>query len=674
MNRSLLDIFSRFPKALLTTGVAIGMVTQPVTAPAAPAPSGALGTQGSTTTSQPNILYIVADDLGYSDLHAFGGEINTPNLDLLVQNGRILTNFHVSTVSAVTRSMMYTGVDHHLIGEGTMGAPMDERSGLPGYEGYLNDRAVSIGQLLRDGGYHPYIVGKWHLGSTATTQTPDAWGFEHSYVLLGGATSNHFGHEALGSRNYTCDGQYVQPGQASQPAGCETPIAAQGGVFYDTDFYTQQIIKYIDGGLTLSDGKPFAAFVEYTSPHWPLQVTDSYRNKYAGKYDVGYDAIRAARLARLATLGISHQIAANPGVPDQITAPPGVTGANPKYISAVHPKDDTYTAYGAGQPDPKWSSMTANQQKLYARYMEIYAGMVENLDNNVGLIIQHLKDTGQYNNTLIIFHADNGAEGWPLSATQDTNNFNQLSHLGNDLTSAICSPTCNVQYGLRWAEVSASPFKLFKGYTSEGGVSAPTIIKLPGQTAALPILRTYFHITDMVPTLLDYAGVTPPATAAPALYQSGEIGQSGALVAKVATADQILTGSSLPSINVNQGKVVYDDPVAHKTKYVYGIQGLSMRKFLENKALGVLHTGPVGEEQYGRTYLYHEPWKAIWLDPNWGGRADGQWMLFNMNSDRGETNDVSGANPAIIQQLYNEWKVYMNNSFAEEPLHPVGYY
>lgn len=188
------------------------------------------------SAKRPNILYIMADDLGYSDIHAFGGEINTPNLDALVASGRILSNHHTGTVCAITRAMLISGTDHHLVGEGTMGVPTDERRGLPGYEGYLNDRALSFAQLLKDAGYHTYIAGKWHIGSgivgsaTGSGQTPDQWGFERSYVLLGGAATNHFAHEPAGSSNYTEDGRYVQPGQPGQPGD------AGGSVRVDRDF------------------------------------------------------------------------------------------------------------------------------------------------------------------------------------------------------------------------------------------------------------------------------------------------------------------------------------------------------------------------------------------------------------------------------------------------------
>ncbi|HEY3667151.1 MAG TPA: sulfatase-like hydrolase/transferase, partial [Polyangiaceae bacterium] len=349
---------------------------------------------------QPNILYIMADDLGYSDIHALGGEIDTPNLDALISNGRILTNHHAGTVSAITRSMLISGTDHHLVGEGTMGAPNDERKGLPGYEGYLNDSSLSLAELLKDAGYHTYMAGKWHIGSgiaggaTTSGKTPDQWGFEHSYALLGGAASNHFAHEAAGSKNYTQDGAYVQPGQPNQPGG----TGGTPAVFYSTDFYTQQLISDIDSNK--DDGKPFFAYAAYTSPHWPLQVPEPWLSKYRGRYDQGYDAIRAARIARLQSLGIiPYSWTPHPALPETLTRPAASANngtAAAKYLSAVHAAADGFDDYGAGFVNKSWSSLSDLEKKSQARYMEIYAGMVSNLDSNIGLLIQHLKDIGAY--------------------------------------------------------------------------------------------------------------------------------------------------------------------------------------------------------------------------------------------------------------------------------------
>ena len=632
----------RRQKTLVSTSIALaGMGTlTPSVAAADPGELPASGNSASpeghgtnaarrATRDRPNILYLVADDLGYSDLGAFGGEIRTPNLDQLVQDGTTLTNFHTGSVSAVTRSMLYSGTDHHLVGEGTMGAPNDERRGLPGYEGYLNDRALSVAQLLQDGGYHTYIAGKWHLGSDISRgQTPDAWGFEHSYTLLGGAARDHFGHEVAGSRNYASDGKYVQPGQPGQPGG-------DGTAFYDADFYAQKLIEYVD---SRKDGQPFAAFATFTSPHWPLQVPEPYLSAYRGQYDVGYDVIRERRLFRQKLLGLiplNHSM--NPGLPETPTPSPATPNngtPQARYLSATH-NDPSYVDYGPGLVDKKWDSLSPSEKQLYARYMEIYAGMVENLDHNVGVLIQHLKDIGEYDNTVIVFHSDNGAEGWPLSPFQDAfnsqpANFAKLGQSGS-----------NVQYGLRWAEVGATPLKLVKGHAAEGGVSVPAIVRLPGQTGG-GVIREFAHVTDSAPTLLELAHIDPPTEPAPPLLDAN-------------------------GVDRNQGKVVY------KGRYVYPITGVSLVDELEGRGRGPVHKDPVGEEQYGRAYLHDGPWKALWTEPPLGP-VDGHWQLFHIDTDRAETSDVSAENPDVIERLVQEWEDYMTRVGGVEPLRPRGYY
>ncbi|WP_250520064.1 arylsulfatase [Caballeronia sp. NCTM1] len=601
----------------------------------------------------PNILYIMADDLGYSDIHAFGGEINTPNLDALVASGRILTNHHTGTVCAITRAMLISGTDHHLVGEGTMGTPTDERKGLPGYEGYLNDRALSVAQLLKDGGYHTYMAGKWHIGSgivgstTGGGQTPDQWGFEHSYALLGGAATNHFAHEPAGSKNYTEDGQYVQPGQPGQPGGA----GGSPSVFYSTDFYTQRLISYIDSNK--GDGKPFFAYAAYTSPHWPLQVPEPYLHNYAGKYDAGYDVIRSARIARQKALGIIPADF-NPyqGAPETLTSSPATANngtANAKYISAVHNAAQGYSDYGPGTVNKSWNSLSAAEKKAQARYMEIYAGMVENLDHNIGLLIQHLKDIGEYDNTFILFQSDNGAEGWPIDSgadptATDTANASDAvySTLGTDNGQQNAR---RLQYGLRWAEVSATPFRLTKGYAGEGGVSTPLIAHLPGQTAQLPTLRAFTHVTDNTATFLAVAQITPPTQPAPASINT-------------------LTG-----VDSNKGKVVYNN------RYVYPVTGQSLLPILKGDGTAEVHTAAFGDEAYGRGYLRSSDgrWKALWTEPP-TGPADGHWQLFDLQADRGENNDVSAQNPSVIDSLVQQWNSYMSTVGGVEPLRPRGYY
>ncbi|MDB4973313.1 MAG: Arylsulfatase [Myxococcaceae bacterium] len=632
------------------SGLALGKHTFSVIASTPGAGKGAAASY-DWEVRQPNILYIMADDLGYSDIEAFGGEIDTPSLNELVGDGHLLTNHHAGTVSAITRAMLISGTDHHLVGEGTMGAPSDERKGLPGYEGYLNDSALSVAELLKDAGYHTYIAGKWHIGSglagtTGSGLTPDNWGFEKSYVLLGGAASNHYGHEPAGSKNYAEDGAYVQPGQPGQPGGAGGTPA----VFYSTDFYTQQLIKYIDANK--EDGKPFFAYAAYTSAHWPLQVPEPYLSMYRGHYDAGYEAIRNARIERQHQLGVvPYSLAAHPTLPDAqtrsaATANNGTPGA--KYLSAVHSITDGYTDYGAGYVDKVWSSLSPAEQKAQARYMEIYAGMITNLDHNIGLLVQHLKDIGQYDDTFIMFQSDNGAEGWPIDSGADpkaTDEANAAPGVFETLGTDNGLPNAKrLQYGLRWAEVSATPFAQVKGSLGEGGVGVPAIVRLPGENEAGAKLHSFTHVIDNTATFLALAGVDVPSTpAAPAIDPATQLDK-------------------------NKGKVSY------KGRAVYPPSGKSLLPALTGGATQV-HTTAFGDESYGRAYIVSADgqWKARWTEPPIGP-LDGHWELFYVGNDRGETRDVSAANPAILADLLKQWNGYMTSVGGVEPLRPHGFY
>ncbi len=603
---------------------------------------------------QPNILLILADDLGYSDLGALGGEISTPNLDALVAHGRLLTNHHVATVSAPTRAMLLSGTDHHLVGLGQMQLPLfPDVAGLPGYEGYLNERSLSVGELLQDAGYHTYVAGKWHLGSSIPGgpanrgYTPDHWGFEHSYTVIGGGAANHFGREAAASTNYVSDGVYVQPGQPGQPGGPGgTPEA-----FYSTDFYTQKLIEWIDAGR--GDGKPFFAYAAYTSPHWPLQVPEPWLSMYKGKYDGGYDAIRDKRIQRLRELGlIDKRTRVADTAPETLTAEPATPNYNTPsamYMSPLHGADDGYVDHHGGIVDKKWASLSDLEKKAQARYMEIYAGMVSNLDHNVGLLLQHLKDIGEYDNTFIMFHSDNGADGWPMSST-DPKSVDEAyavdpvyQTLGT--VDAPARAPFGIQYGRRWAEVGSTPLAMTKGFTSEGGFTTPAIVKMPGQTKPLKPYTRFTHITDETATILELAGVASPTTPAPPLIDPA-------------------TGNDL-----NAGKVSY------KGRAVYPVTGHSMLKQLSSNTQAPVWKRPFGEELYGRTASYSADgqWKARFIEPTFGP-SNGHWQLFHIAKDLGETTDLAAQHPDILEDLIASWQTYMTSVGGVAPNETLGYY
>ncbi|MDB4986706.1 MAG: arylsulfatase [Myxococcaceae bacterium] len=520
-----------------------------------------LGHDASIVTSdaavlarRPNILLLVADDLGYSDIGAFGGEINTPNLDTLAAEGRLLTGHHSAATCSPTRSMLISGTDHHLVGLGTMAELLQhEQQGKPGYEGYLNQKSLSIAQLLSDSGYHTYMAGKWHLGLTED-KSPKAWGFESSFVLTSGAAA-HFAP------------------RAGAPTPSEAVVYREDGVattvpadFYSSNFYADKLISYL--AAHEGDGKLFFAYAAFTEPHWPLQAPDDFIDRYHGRYDGGYEPIRSARLARQKQLGI---------IPQDFQPNPGL------------PVSDT---------NPKWETLTPEQRQVEARHMEVYAAMVENLDHNIGRIIQYLKRTGQYDDTFIFFESDNGAEGG--SGFPDTGADNSYANIGR--------VGSNANYGKRWAEVSATPFRLWKAFSAEGGVSVPAIARLPKSTSSQQLFAGLSHVSDLAPTFLELAQAPDPGS-------------------------------------------------HYKGRDVYPITGHSLLPVLEGGAKSVRAPGEVlVDELFGRRYVRKDQWKLTWIEAPYG---TSDWQLYNIDQDRGETTDVSAQQPDVRSSLTSEWDKYV---------------
>ncbi|MGN5374049.1 sulfatase-like hydrolase/transferase [Sphingomonas hankookensis] len=420
------------PALLFTLPVAAAPQAPPVAAPPQAVP--AVAPKGA-----PNFLVIVADDLGWSDIGAFGGEIATPNLDALALSGVRFTGFHTAPTCSPTRSMLMSGVDNHQAGLGTMAELLsDATRGRPGYEGYLNDRVASIAELLRAGGYTTLMAGKWHLGLTPDRE-PAARGFDHSFALLQGL-SNHFGaDQGAAWQRAGLNPSYRDDGKpASLPAGR-----------YSTDYFADRLIGYLDQAKRAGDQRPFFAYLPFTAPHWPLQAPAETIARYKGRYDAGYDALRQARLARQKELGL---------VP----------------ADAV--------AHATEQVRP-WASLTPGERAIEARKMEVYAAMVDRLDQNVGRVIAALKAQGRYDDTIILFLSDNGPEGNvieqpsprfriadPKAPPLDPNAPSPVDpSLGIDNRLAnIGAATSYVGYGPGWAQANSVPSWLVKGYPTEG--------------------------------------------------------------------------------------------------------------------------------------------------------------------------------------------------------------
>ena len=414
---------------------------------------------------RPNILLIVADDLGYSDLGSYGGEIETPTLDGLAHEGVQMTQFYTAPTCSPTRAMLMSGTDNHLAGLGTMKEALAPfQKGEPGYEGHLNDRVHWLPALLKDGGYRTLMAGKWHLGSEQP-QWPVNRGFDRSFALLPGGAS-HF--KAVAEQPSLIEKMpYVRDGQLLRYTDLPDD-------FYSSDFYTDELIGYLED--TRDSGKPFFAYAAYTAPHWPLQAPEDYLEKYQGRYDSGYDQVRNERIERVRELGLLPE-----GFSPAKSLPPS-------------------------KRFPQWDQLTEEEQRYEARKMEVYSAMVDNLDDNIGRLFSYLKRTGQYDNTLIVFISDNGA------ASVNHKRFFKDGPETDDSYENLGKVGSNISYGLRWAEVSNTPLHLTKGTTAEGGVRVPAMFKMPGNKGFSGRLDHVARVDDLAPTFLEVAGLEDPGT------------------------------------------------------------------------------------------------------------------------------------------------------------------
>jgi arylsulfatase A-like enzyme len=514
------------------------------------------------SSAQPNILLIVADDLGYGDLGAFGGEIDTPVLDELATAGARFSRFYTQVSCSPTRSMLLTGVDNHLNGLGTMAEDLlPHHEGVPGYEGYLNDRVVTVATLLKDAGYHTYMAGKWHLGVTPETD-PHRRGFEKTYALLKGG-GNHFNDEGINTLNrkvsYTKDGEDVQ-----RPAG-----------IYSSDLFTDELLQAVAAGQ--SDGHPFFAYLAFTAPHFPLQAPAALIEKYSSRYQVGWDVIRQRRFQRMQELGL---------------APPGLK--LPARIAEV----------------PAWEEMTVEEQAIEARKMAIYAAMVENLDGNVGRVLDLLNKLNVAQDTLVLFMSDNGTDpydrtGRPIYASllSDHGYDNSLANMGTQ-NSAVFG-------GLGWAQVGSVHHRHYKFLPSEGGMNAPMILRFPGVLEAGGDRDAFATVLDLVPTFLEIAGVKAPG----AVYNGRDI---------------------------------------------HPLRGRSLLPYLRDPAQPPhAEDEPVAFEIFGHGVVFMGSWKAIRLRAPW---EDGVWRLHDLQADPGEEHDLALEQPELLAALVAAYDEFARES------------
>ncbi|KAF5556361.1 arylsulfatase [Fusarium mexicanum] len=536
---------------------------------------------------RPNFLIIVADDLGFSDVKPYGSEIDTPVLDRLSKDGIRMTNFHTAQACSPTRAMLLSGTDNHIAGLGQMAEFAEMKKNLtgkypdyvdkPGYEGYLNWKVAALPEILSDAGYLTLMSGKWHLGMTPDV-SPNARGFKKSFGFLPGC-GNHFNYEPQFEADQdtmllTSDGFWMEN---------QSPVDRKKDLpddFYSTKFFTDKLLDMLSNRTKEEKEQPFFSYLAYTAPHWPMQAPQDVVNKYNGKYDNGPDQLRLDRLTRLKELGL---------VPSDVEAAPPV-------------------GFEAGV---KWEDLNDHERAVSAKKMEVYAAMVDLLDQNIGRVVDALEASGELDNTFILFMSDNGAEGSTLEAAPLLSSFKTLgeliaAHYDNSLEN-IGKHDSYVWYGSRWACAATAPSRGFKGWSTEGGIRCPCLIRFPPISSATEtISHTFTTVMDILPTILDLAQVQHPGKR----FRGREV--------VVPRGKSWVSHLSSPTEHPN----VHQD-----ADHIHGW------------------------ELFGNRAIRRGNWKAVLLAKQGGDN----WELFDVEKDPAEQHDLSKRRPEILEEMLVHW-------------------
>jgi arylsulfatase len=493
---------------------------------------------------KPNIILIVVDDMGYADLGSYGSEIHTPNLDKLASQGLRLKEFYNNAICAPTRASILTGQDQHKAGIGYF----DQNLGLPAYQGYLNKESLTLAEVLKQNGYSTLMSGKWHVGNDSTSW-PNQRGFDHFFGIIGGA-ANYFnsGYMPLGGAKYPViieedNKRWHKPDDS----------------YYMTDEIGDHAAKFLDEQSKTN--KPFFLYLTFNAPHWPLQALPEDIAKYKGRYNIGWDSLRKERLARQVQLGLRDA-----------SQPLAVRDAEV----------------------PNWDNLTYDEQQLWKAKMEVYAAMVDRMDQNVGKVLDKLKALKKDDNTLIVFISDNGAPAEDVAHGK--------VHAARNIGPVGTSGSFESQ-GKNWSFVSNSPLRSFKGALYEGGMSSPLIAWFPGKIKANTIERGTAHLVDLAPTFYDVAGAKYPAA-----YNGTK---TNPLIGKS------LTGLFFKGEELNRDK-------------------------------------PLFWELWGNHAIRQGKWKLVSVFPV------NQWELYDIDNDRGETNNLAAKNPDVVRKLSLEYLQWVN--------------
>ena len=509
-------------------------------------------------SSATNVIIFLADDLGFSDIGAFGGEISTPNLDQLASSGIKLSNFHNTPRCSPSRASLLTGIHPHQTGIGIL---TGNNGSAGGYAGNLNNRCATIAEVLRLNGYITAITGKWHL--TSSPNEPNgAWPTERGF-------DSFFG---------TLDGcaTYFRPGTLTRGLKNIESEAENNPNFFYTDAIADEAVVFL---REKPPEKSYFLYVPFTAPHWPLHAREKTVKSYAGTYDVGWDVIRAKRLERQKALGVIPQ------------------------DTELSPRDARVLPWEE-EPEKKWQ----------ARRMEVYAAMVTEMDDAIGRIISQVKTNNELDNTIIMFLSDNGAcaEALPLNDISDFRRAKNLMStrtrdgrrvvLGNDPDVMPGGEDTYASYGVSWANVSNTPFRLYKRYTHEGGVMSPFIVHWPaGKLAIGQINRSTFQLVNIAPTIYDALGINYPES---------------------------LNG--------------------------YALEPLVGESMLPSLQSSDSDSSTLWWEHIGNAAIIRGKWKLV-------RQYDLDWELYDLTTDRSELYDLAKAHPDIVVELRKEWAKLANN-------------
>lgn len=503
----------------------------------------------------PNIILLLADDWGFSDVGAFGGEMATPNIDWLAANGVRFANFHVAGSCSPTRAMLQTGVSNHRAGLGNMPETIPpEHRGRPGYDTVLSPRAITIAEILRASGYRTYLTGKWHLGKDVT-RLPTARGYDRAFSLADAGADN-FAQRPIEGMYATAD--WTENGRAAR---LPTP-------FYSSTFIVDQMIRYIDADR--ADGRPFLASLNFLANHIPVQAHDSDIARYAGRYADGWAALRTERARRATAAGV---------IPDGVPM-------------AVMPTTRD------------WSSLSAEERAAQTRVMQAYGAMATAMDREIGRLIAHLRSIGELDNSIFIFLSDNGPE--PTDPLSTLRNRLYLGRQYDLSTGNIGRPNSFSFIGPSWASAAASPLAGYKFSAAEGGLRVPLVIAWPGNPtfrrgAIVPGLT---HVTDIAPTILSLTGVP------------GHDGNWRGRSVEPMTGLDLSPALTGPVDDVRTGDM------------------------------------PLGYELSGNAALFLGRYKLVRNLPPVG---DGQWRLFDIQSDPGETDDLAASRPELLSRMQSAY-------------------